>query len=425
MLGAVNVGHLCRPYLGIRTQHVQDVGVGNVLLTWLVTFVRIAWWRGGKHFWRNAPIVGVVSLALQAPPLPPAPPPILPSTSSSEAGRRSPSPRPFLPSFRGGWRAEKLEGFSRVGSRGVSSTPSRSSVGGGGGMRVLAPGSDCDSAASSFLGVGVAGPCRSQESTVLSRLLCPSLSRLPCLSWARSPIGLSRGWGSSRGRSRSHFSWASWLRDRESREGWCRACSWSAGSRARSHKSRSCSTTRSRSRGWVRSRRVPSCSPSASVRSQRSQSRSSDCSLGRRVLSRSWSRLERLHSSGCRRSGSDHSRSRSNQYRSRDCGTGLSSPLTNLGHESIVGGLGGVAGIMRGLMVPSRIAVPLGHGWGLPLRLWAAPSWGPNLLYMTLPSGSSVCWDHVSSGMWLWALRFRLLPSPVLDRCLDLLHWGL
>ena len=64
------MGRSCRLYLEIRTQHVQGVGVGNVHLTGLVTFVRIGQWHSGKRFWRNALIVGVVSLALQAPPFP-------------------------------------------------------------------------------------------------------------------------------------------------------------------------------------------------------------------------------------------------------------------------------------------------------------------------------------------------------------------
>ena len=48
-------------------------------------------------------------------------------------------------------------------------------------------------------------------------------------------------------------------------------------------------------------------------------------------------------------------------------GTGLSSPLSGFSHGRGVGGLGGVTGIVRRLMVPPRIAVTLGHGWGLPL----------------------------------------------------------
>ena len=66
----------------------------------------------------------------------------------------------------------------RVGSRGVSSpslSPFSGRGEGGGGARDLASGGECDSAASSLLGVGVAGPSRSQESTVLTRSF-PSLS---------------------------------------------------------------------------------------------------------------------------------------------------------------------------------------------------------------------------------------------------------
>ena len=42
-------------------------------------------------------------------------------------------------------------------------------------------------------------------------------------------------------------------------------------------------------------------------------------------------------------------------------GTGRSSPLTGLGHGRGVGDLGGVARIVRRLMVPPRIAATLGH----------------------------------------------------------------
>ena len=105
--------------------------------------------------------------------LPPAPLTIPPSASvCSEAGRRSPSPRPSSLPSEGSGRAEKLESVSHVGSRRVSPSPSRSSGGGGG---VLASGGECDSAASSLLGVGVAGPSRSQESSVLAHSVPPSV----------------------------------------------------------------------------------------------------------------------------------------------------------------------------------------------------------------------------------------------------------
>ena len=42
-------------------------------------------------------------------------------------------------------------------------------------MRVLASGGECDSAASSLSGVGVAGPSHSQESTVLACSAPPSV----------------------------------------------------------------------------------------------------------------------------------------------------------------------------------------------------------------------------------------------------------
>ena len=88
--------------------------------------------------------------------LPPAPPPIPPSASaSSEAGRRSPSlDSSSLPS-EGRGHAEKSEGVSRVGSRGVSSPhlAPQQERGGGGGM-VLFSGGKGVSTVSSLRGGG-------------------------------------------------------------------------------------------------------------------------------------------------------------------------------------------------------------------------------------------------------------------------------
>ena len=62
--------------------------------------------------------------------LPSASLPILPSASApSEAGQQSPSPRPSSLPSEGSERAEKSEGVSCIGSRGVPPSPSRSSAG--------------------------------------------------------------------------------------------------------------------------------------------------------------------------------------------------------------------------------------------------------------------------------------------------------
>ena len=77
----------------------------------------------------------------------------------------------FLPFFR---RAGSVGGVERRLPRCLSwglPSPSRRSVGEerGRGTRVVASGGECDSVASSLLGVGVVGPSRSQEAPVLAR----------------------------------------------------------------------------------------------------------------------------------------------------------------------------------------------------------------------------------------------------------------
>ena len=93
------------------------------------------------------------------------------------------------------------------------------------------------------------------------------------------------------------------------------------------------------------------------------------------------------------------------------------SPLTIRGHGIEAGSLGGVAGIERKLLRPPGIAATLGRGRSLRWR--AALSPGPHLLCRTSPGCSSACWGPMLSAMRLWALRFRLLASPVC--CLVLL----
>ena len=109
-------------------------------------------------------------------PLPTAPPTLPPSVSaSSEAGRPAPPRR--LPTFpsEGRGRSGESEDVPGVGSREVSSPPSRRSVGEGGGVG-SASGGASDLATSSLLGVGVVGSSRSKESLVLANssgsLLC-------------------------------------------------------------------------------------------------------------------------------------------------------------------------------------------------------------------------------------------------------------
>ena len=139
VLGAVGVGHSCPPYLGTLIQRVQVVGVGNVLLTLLVTFVRVglAQWEA---FLKKCSYSGCRKSRPSGSDLPAAPPTLPPSTSaSSEAERPAPPTRltlpPPPPPSEGRGRSGETEGAPCVVSRGVSSPPSHRSVGeeGGGG----------------------------------------------------------------------------------------------------------------------------------------------------------------------------------------------------------------------------------------------------------------------------------------------------
>ena len=106
------------------------------------------------------------------------------------------------------------------------------------------------------------------------------------------------------------------------------------------------------------------------------------------------------------------------------CGHGTSrfSPRTGPGHVRGAGGQGGVARIVRRLMVSPRIMAILGCGWSLLLRLQTAPSLSTSCLCRISPGCSSACQGPVNSGMRLQALRFWLLLVPVLGRCLVPLH---
>ena len=116
----------------------------------------------------------------------------------------------------------------------------------GGSARVLASGGECDSAASSLLGFGVAGPSCSQESSVLACSAPPSVDSYALAE--RDPQSHSREVGSS-AEGRFHFrsSWASLSRSRESREGCCRARLPSCGLCVRSRESHTRFMTHSRS----------------------------------------------------------------------------------------------------------------------------------------------------------------------------------
>ena len=115
------------------------------------------------------------------------------------------------------------------------------------------------------------------------------------------------------------------------------------------------------STGLVTLTPLPACSLS--------RLQSSDRSRDHQVRSRSrsgcsQSRRERSRSLGYRQFRRDRSRSRGSCYRSRGHGTGgLTgglSPLTSPGHGRGAGGQDGVAGIVRRLLVPPRIAATLG-----------------------------------------------------------------
>ena len=99
----------------------------------------------------------------------PTAPPTLPPLASSEAGHHAPPTCPPTPPSEGRSCSGESEGVPRIGSREVSSPPSRRLVGeeGGGAAWVLASGGASNSAASSLPGVGVAGSSRSQESIML------------------------------------------------------------------------------------------------------------------------------------------------------------------------------------------------------------------------------------------------------------------
>ena len=184
---------------------------------------------------------------------------------------------------------------------------------GRGGARASVSAGAGDSAASSLMGVGVAGSSHSQESPVLADP-CPVASSVSAGRdrWSRSrEIGEFTG-----GRSRSRSSRSSPSRARDS-------CEEHHCARSRSRESRSRSTDRLRSRGRERSRRDSSRSPSARVQSRQSRLRSSDRYRDRRMHSRSRSdhsrsRRLRLRSSGCREARRDRLRSHGSHYRSRD-----------------------------------------------------------------------------------------------------------
>ena len=76
-------------------------------------------------------------------------------------------------------------------------------------------------------------------------------------------------------------------------------------------------------------------------------------------------------------------------------------PLTARGLGRGVGGLDGVAGIMRRLLLFPAIAATLGRRWSPPLRLRVAPSLFPRPLSRTLSGCSLACLGPWRSGMRL------------------------
>ena len=102
--------------------------------------------------------------------LPTAPQPRPPSAYASlEAGCPLPSPLPSFPLSEGRGSRKAPPSLALVGSPLPPPTVRWE--------RVLASGGECDSAASSLLGVGVAGPSHSQESSMLAHYAPPSVER--------------------------------------------------------------------------------------------------------------------------------------------------------------------------------------------------------------------------------------------------------
>ena len=207
-------------------------------------------------------------------------------------------------------------------------------------MGALASAGAGDSAASALPGEGVAGSSRPQESLVLAD---PDPDPVTSSS---SPGGDRRSRSRWRGNSTRDRSRLSPPRVRAFREEHCCARSWSWGSRALSWESRSRSMDHSRSRGRKCSRHDSSRSPSARVRSRCSRLRSTD------------------RYRDCRM----HSRSRSDSLRSRRLRSRLTGRDTDptTGHVTArglgrgVGGLDGVTGTARRLLLLSAIAATLG-----------------------------------------------------------------
>ena len=304
--------------------------------------------------------------------LPTEPPALPPSTSASwEAGRPVPPPHPPTPPSKGRGHTEKSEGVSRIGSCGVSSPPSLCSVGRGGGcaVRVLAPADECDLAASSLTGFGVAGPSQSQESSVLACSAPPSVdSPASAESDRRShshEVGDSVG-----GRSCSRFSLSSLSHSRESWEG-CRHA------RLRSGGSRSFLASRTLAPRPIRSLMdvsalaralhappLPACGLSGPGLGLWTATRAVGfaCAFGMAVCGLHECAQALLAVTGpgviicCHMGPASGHR------------TGRFSSLTVRGHGIKVGCLGGVAEIIQRLLWPPGIAATLSRGWSLPLR---------------------------------------------------------
>ena len=167
-----------------RDPHPTCVRCRGVKCTSAVTcYVRIGLWRSGRIFCKKRSYSGRRTSRPSGAAIPTVLLPLSPSAAaSSEAGRPLPPPRPpTLPSERHD-RTEKSEGFSRVGSCGVSSLPSHRSLGGGGGVAtgVLASGANVTQLLLPIWGWG--SGALSLSGFICARSLCLSRGRLLCLS---------------------------------------------------------------------------------------------------------------------------------------------------------------------------------------------------------------------------------------------------
>ena len=288
-------------------------------------------------------------------------------------------------------------------------------------MGALAPGSVGDSAASSPPGVGVAGSSQSRESLVLTAPSSVASSAPSAERNCRSRSRVAGGSTEARSCCRSSLSHGG----ESCGERRC-ARSRSGGSRARSRKLRSCSTTRSQThgRGALDGIRhalpLPMCGPGRGLQTATGLAEFA-CALG--VAVRSLDECVRALLAVTRPGVTvrGHTGPVTGHVTVAGHGIGPFSPLTVRGRGRGAGVQGGVPWIAWRLFLPPGIAATLGRGWSLPLQWRAAPPLCPRLLCRTSPGCSSACRGSLLRGMQLGGLCFRLRVSPVLGRCLVLL----